>query len=351
MRRYAACRAVLTPATSFEQPRSAASASQAVRSRSNRAGASPTGTHGAELHIGHPASGFAPFADVTRGKACLGKENRLAERLVADGEDLPLKIQAGKICSVSSAHALSEAGFASTARPLPAFLPGLHRLRHHRRQSLRPEAELLVQRHVLRLCGKVKSPAWRMRQSFEQRHRRLEQALADPAFPTIWPHGDRARTPKLPQRAQSKLGAQQSSPRKGRRSRREGVARATGFTEDPESCCGSPSTAAGRRPRCAEAMTDSRSAGGEIAFHQRANGDLHSADRVPSRFRPHRFACPSRCARSAAGSAYIAISSRTGGPRSAVPRARIAASPGDGARRSSELRRLRICVGGPDVGR
>src|SRR5207245_10556435 len=44
--------------------------------------------HGTELDVGHAASGFAAFAEVTRSKSSLWKENRLAEPLVADGDDL-----------------------------------------------------------------------------------------------------------------------------------------------------------------------------------------------------------------------------------------------------------------------
>src|SRR6267143_3417635 len=53
-----------------------------------------TGTHRAELDVGHAASGFAPLAEVTRGKSSIGKEDCLAKPLLAEGEDLPLKIQA-----------------------------------------------------------------------------------------------------------------------------------------------------------------------------------------------------------------------------------------------------------------
>src|SRR5437016_11537005 len=41
-----------------------------------------TGAHGAELDVGHAAAGFAPLAEVTGGKSSIGKDKRLAKRLV-----------------------------------------------------------------------------------------------------------------------------------------------------------------------------------------------------------------------------------------------------------------------------
>src|SRR5207245_5968314 len=108
------------------------------------------GRPGAELEVARAASGCAALAGVARGKSSRRKENRLAKSLVVEGEDLPPKIQAREDL-LRQLGALSERSRAArTARPLPAFLPRLHRLRHHRSQGLRPEAELLVQRHVLR---------------------------------------------------------------------------------------------------------------------------------------------------------------------------------------------------------
>jgi len=207
---------------------------------------------------------------VTRGKSSIGKENRLAKPLVAEGEDLALNIQARKISSVSSAHAPSEAGcqYSTTTARAPAEL---HRLRHHRRQSLRPEAELWYSATCFGLCGKVKSPAWRMRHASNSAivgsSRRLPIPFSQQSGRTVIG----PKTPKLPHRA-AKLEPISSSPRKAP-SAAAGSARHLS-SRDPsrrERPSGS-----GRPELGPESETEHPVGLGEIRFEQRANGDLHS---------------------------------------------------------------------------
>src|SRR6266513_2254147 len=258
----------------------------------------------AALPIGHPASGFAPFAVMTSGKASIGKENRLAERLVADGDDLPLKIQAREDLLRQLGARSERSRAASTARPLPAFRPRLHRLRHHCRQRLRPEAELLVQRHVLRALRKGEEPRLADAPRFEQRHRRLEQALADAAFPAIGPHCDRAEDAEAaPARREAR--ADQLLAAKGAERRR-------GVRPPPrlhEVRVAAERHRLGQAELGAESETEHPVGRGEIAFEQRANGDLHSP---PAALPGPIASTASRCASFAAGMPqYIAISSRT----------------------------------------
>src|SRR6267142_78905 len=157
----------------------------------------------------------------------------------------------------------------------------LHRLRHHRRQSLRPEAELLV-----------------------QRHRRLKQALADAAFPAVGPHADRAEDAEAaPSRREARADQLLAA---------KGAERGRRIRPPPrlhEIRVAAEGHRLGQAELGAESETEHPVGRGVIAFDQRANGDLHSrlvllGGAIAS--------TASRCASFAAGMPqYMAISSST----------------------------------------
>src|SRR5256885_7101740 len=236
---------------------------------------------------------------------------------------------------------------ANTPRPLPEFLPGPHGFGHPRRQSLRPEAELLVQRHVLRALREGEEPRLADAPSFEQRHRRLGQALADPAFPTIWPHGDRAENAEAaPARREAR--AQQLLAAKGAE-RRRGVRPPPRLHEVRVAAEGQR---LGQAELGAESETEYLVGRGEIAFDQRADCDLHSP---PAALPGPIASTASRCASFAAGMPqYIAISSRTSRISSALqplPRAPRTCTPNSAGRLSAAVMpsttRLRILLSSP----